>query len=429
MKICAIILSAGKSKRFNSDLPKFVHSISGKQLIDFNIEALEKNKNINQIKIITSKTNSHFIESKNKELFIQNPIDGTGGAIKQFYNSNKNFDYYLVLLADTPIFDYKIINNFLSDGIKSKVDISVLSQNANNPSGYGRIILNKDRLIKIVEESDCNADEKNVKLVNTGIFLISKKSIKNVFSLIKNKIKKEYYITDLIDISHKQNLKLKAYINDKSPILGVNNFKELNDLEKISQDIIKSKLINSGVKILHPETVYIETDVQISKDVIIEPNVVIKKGVKILKGTTIKSFSYLENCYVGKNCLIGPFARLRPEANLQDDVKIGNFVEIKNSKLASKVKVNHLSYLGDSTIGKNSNIGAGTITCNFDGKNKFHSKIGDNCFIGTNSSIIAPVNIGNNSYIAAGSVITKNVPKNYFSISRAKQKNLKNFKR
>ena len=429
MKICAIILSAGKSKRFNSDLPKFVHSISGKQLIDFNIEALEKNKNINQIKIITSKTNSHFIESKNKELFIQNPIDGTGGAIKQFYNSNKNFDYYLVLLADTPIFDYKIINNFLSDGIKSKVDISVLSQNANNPSGYGRIILNKDRLIKIVEESDCNADEKNVKLVNTGIFLISKKSIKNVFSLIKNKIKKEYYITDLIDISYKQNLKLKAYINDKSPILGVNNFKELNDLEKISQDIIKSKLINSGVKILHPETVYIETDVQISKDVIIEPNVVIKKGVKILKGTTIKSFSYLENCYVGKNCLIGPFARLRPEAILQDDVKIGNFVEIKNSKLASKVKVNHLSYLGDSTIGKNSNIGAGTITCNFDGKNKFHSKIGDNCFIGTNSSIIAPVNIGNNSYIAAGSVITKNVPKNYFSISRAKQKNLKNFKR
>ena len=429
MKICAIILSAGKSKRFNSDLPKFVHSISGKQLIDFNIEALEKNKNINQIKIITSKTNSHFIESKNKQLFIQNPIDGTGGAIKQFYNSNKNFDYYLVLLADTPIFDYKIINNFLSDGIKSKVDISVLSQNANNPSGYGRIILNKDRLIKIVEESDCNADEKNVKLVNTGIFLISKKSIKNVFSLIKNKIKKEYYITDLIDISHKQNLKLKAYINDKSPILGVNNFKELNDLEKISQGIIKSKLINSGVKILHPETVYIETDVQISKDVIIEPNVVIKKGVKILKGTTIKSFSYLENCYVGKNCLIGPFARLRPEAILQDDVKIGNFVEIKNSKLASKVKVNHLSYLGDSTIGKNSNIGAGTITCNFDGKNKFHSKIGDNCFIGTNSSIIAPVNIGNNSYIAAGSVITKNVPKNYFSISRAKQKNLKNFKR
>ena len=429
MKICAIILSAGKSKRFNSDLPKFVHSISGKQLIDFNIEALEKNKNINQIKIITSKTNSHFIESKNKELFIQNPIDGTGGAIKQFYNSNKNFDYYLVLLADTPIFDYKIINNFLSDGIKSKVDISVLSQNANNPSGYGRIILNKNRLIKIVEESDCNADEKNVKLVNTGIFLISKKSIKNVFSLIKNKIKKEYYITDLIDISHKQNLKLKAYINDKSPILGVNNFKELNDLEKISQDIIKSKLMNSGVKILHPETVYIETDVQISKDVIIEPNVVIKKGVKILKGTTIKSFSYLENCYVGKNCLIGPFARLRPEAILEDGVKIGNFVEIKNSKLASKVKVNHLSYLGDSTIGKNSNIGAGTITCNFDGKNKFHSKIGDNCFIGTNSSIIAPVNIGNNSYIAAGSVITKNVPKNYFSISRAKQKNLKNFKR
>jgi bifunctional UDP-N-acetylglucosamine pyrophosphorylase/glucosamine-1-phosphate N-acetyltransferase len=200
-------------------------------------------------------------------------------------------------------------------------------------------------------------------------------------------------------------------------------------LEKISQHLIKLKLINSGVKIIQPDTVYIENDVQISKDVIIESNVVIKKGVKISKGTTIKSFSYLENCYIGKNCSIGPFARLRPETILQEDVKIGNFVEIKKSKLASKVKVNHLSYLGDSTIGINSNIGAGTITCNYDGKNKFHSKIGNNCFIGTNSSIVAPVNIGENSYIAAGSVITKNIPKNYFSIGRAKQKNIKNFKR
>ena len=429
MKICAIILSAGKSKRFNSEKPKFIHSISGKQLIDFNLEALEKNKNINQINIISSKVNLKFIQSKNKSIFIQNPINGTGGAIKQFFSSNKNFDYYLVLLADTPIFDYKIINNFLSRGIKSKIDISVISQKVKDPSGYGRVILKNNNLLKIVEDADCDLDEKNINLVNTGIFLISKKAIKNVSGLKKNKIKKEFYITDLIDISHKQNLKLNTYINDKSPILGVNNFKELNDLEKASQELIKSELISSGVKILQPETVYIETDVQISKDVIIEPNVVIKKGVKIMTGTTIKSFSYLENCYIGKNCSIGPFARLRPEAILQNEVKLGNFVEIKKSKLADKVKVNHLSYLGDSTVGKNTNIGAGTITCNYDGKNKYQSKIGNNCFVGTNSSIIAPVNIGENSYIAAGSVITKNVPKNYFSISRSKQKNIKNFKK
>ena len=222
---------------------------------------------------------------------------------------------------------------------------------------------------------------------------------------------------------------MTTYVNNKSPILGVNNFKELNDLEKISQELIKSKLISSGVKVLQPETVYIETDVQISKDVIIESNVVIKKGVKIMSGTTIKSFSYLENCFIGKNCSIGPFARLRPETVLQDEVKLGNFVEIKKSKLENKVKVNHLSYLGDSIVGKNTNIGAGTITCNYDGKNKYQSKIGDNCFVGTNSSIIAPVHIGKNSYIAAGSVITKNVPDNYFSISRSKQKNIKNFKK
>ena len=429
MKICAIILSAGKSKRFNSEKPKFIHSISGKQLIDFNLEALEKNKNINQISIISSKVNLKFIQNKNKSIFIQYPINGTGGAIKQFFNSNKNFDYYLVLLADTPIFDYKIINNFLSKGIKSKIDISVISQKVKDPTGYGRVILKNNNLLKIVEDADCDLDEKNINLVNTGIFLISKKAIKNVSGLKKNKIKKEFYITDLIDISHKQNLKLNTYINDKSPILGVNNFKELNYLEKASQELIKSELISSGVKILQPETVYIETDVQISKDVIIEPNVVIKKGVKIMTGTIIKSFSYLENCYIGKNCSIGPFARLRPEAILQNEVKLGNFVEIKKSKLADKVKVNHLSYLGDSTVGKNTNIGAGTITCNYDGKNKYQSKIGNNCFVGTNSSIIAPVNIGENSYIAAGSVITKNVPKNYFSISRSKQKNIKNFKK
>ena len=429
MKICAIILSAGKSKRFNSEKPKFIHFISGKQLIDFNIEILEKNKNINQINIITSKTNSKFVENKNKSLFIQSPINGTGGAIKQFYNANKDFDYYLVLLADTPIFDHKIINNFLSKGIKSKVDISVLSQKVKDPSGYGRIILKKNNLLKIVEEADCDLDEKKINLVNTGIFLISKKAIKNVSDLKRNKIKKEFYITDLINISQKQDLKLNTHVNIKSPILGVNNFKELNDLEKVSQGLIKSELISSGVKILQPETVYIETDVHISKDVIIEPNVVIKKGVKIMTGTTIKSFSYLESCYIGKNCSIGPFARLRPEAILQNEVKIGNFVEIKKSNLANKVKVNHLSYLGDSKVGKNTNIGAGTITCNYDGKNKYKSKIGNNCFVGTNSSIIAPVNIGENSYIAAGSVITKDVPKNYFSISRSKQKNIKNFKK
>ena len=190
MKICAIILSAGKSKRFNSEKPKFIHSISGKQLIDFNLEALEKNKNINQINIISSKVNSKFIQNKNKSIFIQNPINGTGGAIKQFFSSNKNFDYYLVLLADTPILDYKIINNFLSKGIKSKIDISVISQKVKDPSGYGRVILKNNNLLKIVEDADCDLDEKKINLVNTGIFLISKKAIKNVSGLKKNKIKK-----------------------------------------------------------------------------------------------------------------------------------------------------------------------------------------------------------------------------------------------
>ena len=171
---------------------------------------------------------------------------------------------------------------------------------------------------------------------------------------------------------------------------------------------------------------YIEKEVSIEKGVVIEPNVVIRRGVKIKKDTIVKSFSYLEDCRIGKNCSIGPFARVRPSSDLQDQIKIGNFVEIKKSKLSTGVKINHLSYIGDTVVGKNSNIGAGTITCNYDGRNKLSCLIGDNCFIGSNSSIIAPVKIGSSAYVAAGSVITKNISKGYFAISRPKQKNIKN---
>jgi len=217
-----------------------------------------------------------------------------------------------------------------------------------------------------------------------------------------------------------------AYINKETEIRGVNTISELNELEKLSQFHVKKRAMNAGAIIHNPETVYIEESATIEKNVIIEPNVVIKKNVSIKNGTTIKSFSYLEEANIGSNCIIGPFARLRPGTTLEGDNRIGNFVEIKKSKLSKGVKANHLTYIGDTTVGKNTNIGAGTITCNYDGKNKLSCKIGNNSFIGSNTSIVAPVEIGANSYIAAGSVITKNIPKKSFSISRAKQKIYKN---
>ena len=203
--------------------------------------------------------------------------------------------------------------------------------------------------------------------------------------------------------------------------------KELN-IQKI-QNKLRNKFLASGVKMLGPETIFFSNDTKIGKNVTIEPYVVIGKNVKIGSNVIIKSFSHLESCKIENKVEIGPYARIRPNTILKEGSKVGNFVEIKKSTLGNKSKVNHLSYVGDAQIGKSVNIGAGTITCNYDGKNKYKSKIGNNCFVGTNSSIIAPVNIGENSYIAAGSVITKDVPKNYFSISRSKQKNIKNFKK
>ena len=427
MKICAIVLSAGSSKRFKSSLPKYLHSIAGKSILDYNLDSIRSIKKINKIQIISNKENKKFFIERGINPFIQNPINGTGGAIKQIYNAKKlNSDYYLVTLSDTPIFDYKILRNFINKSITSKTDLSVLSQEVSNPHGYGRIMIKNKKFESIVEENDCDIDQKKINLINTGIFFLSKRAISNINLIKKNLKKKEFYITDLIEICHKKKLKIDTYQNLSLPIQGVNTMLELQDLDKFYQNFLKQKLINGGVRIVHPETVYIENGANISKGVIIEPNVVLKKNVNIGRDTIIKSFSYIEDCNVGINCQIGPFARIRPESKISNDAKIGNFVEIKKSSISEGVKINHLSYVGDTNIGKNTNIGAGTITCNYDGKNKLSSKIGNNCFIGSNTSIVAPVKIGNYAYVAAGSVITKNVKNNQFSISRTKQKNIKN---
>ena len=426
MKICAIVLSAGRSKRFKSSLPKYLHSIAGQSILDYNLDAIRNVKKISKIQIITNKENKKYFNEKGLNPFIQNPIDGTGGAIKQIYNSKiLNSDYYLVTLSDTPIFDHKILRNFINKSITSKTDLSVLSQEVTNPYGYGRIIIKDKNFKSIKEENDCDISQKKIKLINTGIFFLSKKAISKINLVKKNSKKKEFYITDLIEICHQNKLKIDTYQNHSLPIQGINTSLELQNLEIFYQNILKQKLIDGGVRIIHPETVYIENNVKISAGVTIEPNVVLKRNVNIGRDSIIKSFSYIEDCRIGDNCQIGPFARIRPETKISNKVKIGNFVEIKKSSISEGVKINHLSYIGDTNIGKNTNIGAGTITCNYDGKNKLSCKVGNNCFIGSNTSIVAPVKIGDGAYVAAGSVITKNVKNNQFSISRSKQKNMK----
>jgi bifunctional UDP-N-acetylglucosamine pyrophosphorylase/glucosamine-1-phosphate N-acetyltransferase len=301
----------------------------------------------------------------------------------------------------------------------------VLGQNLDNPFGYGRLIFENKNLKAIVEEKNCNIEQKKISTINTGIFLLSKRALLLSKKIKKDVQKKEYLLTDLIKIGLEHKYKVSYSLNAYEKIMGANTIEEMQHLQNQLQTSIIQSLMSKGVQFENPLTTFISHDAVIDKDVYIESNVVIKNHVKIKQGSLIKSFSYLEDCIIGKDCNIGPFARIRPGTLLEDDVKIGNFVEIKKSNLKKGVKVNHLSYLGDSKIGVNTNIGAGTITCNYDGKKKFKTTIGDNCFIGSNSSIVAPVTIANKAYVGAGSVITKNVPSNSLAIARVKQKHFK----
>ena len=427
MKISAIILSAGNSTRYISAKPKVFHELSGKKLIDFNVDLLNKHKDISTSYIITNKRLiNEFLHLGYNNLSIQNPINGTGGAIKQFISNNKlNADYYLICLGDTPIFNKKILDNFIKKSTNQKLDINVLGQNLSNPTGYGRLIIEEKILKSITEEKNCSLDQKNISLVNTGIFLLSKKALLLSNNIKKDRQKKEYLLTDLIKIGLEKDLKVSYSINSYEKIMGVNTLEEMQILQDQSQSIIKKLLMSKGVQFENSLTTFISHDAHIDRDVKIESNVVIRSNVIIKSGSTIKSFSYLEDCKVGKDCNIGPFARIRPGSSLGDNVKIGNFVEIKKSNLKKGVKVNHLSYVGDSSVGLNTNIGAGTITCNYDGKKKNKCVIGNDCFIGSNTSIIAPITIANKAYVGAGSVITKNVPSNTLAIARVKQKHLK----
>jgi bifunctional UDP-N-acetylglucosamine pyrophosphorylase/glucosamine-1-phosphate N-acetyltransferase len=279
---------------------------------------------------------------------------------------------------------------------------------------------------RITEEVQANKKIKKINLCNSGIMICNQKFLfDNLIKINDKNIRKEKFITDIFEIAYKSKKPFHFSICDEKELRGINTRTELINLDIIMQDEIKKKLIQKGVTILQPKTVRVSHDTKISKDCIIEPFVVIKKGVTLKKNVTIKSHSVIENCIIGEDSTIGPSARIRPYSIIGKKVKIGNFVEIKNSKINDATSISHLSYIGDSTIGKNVNIGAGTITCNYDGKKKNKTIIKDNVFVGSNTSIVAPLTIGSNSTIGAGSVIIKNVPSNSLAISRTEQKNIK----
>ena len=438
--ITGVVLGAGIGKRMHSKVPKVLHKICGREMIFYAIDS---------IKDIVDSVVVVINESMPKELFegfevrVQKTPLGTGDALKVAL-TGIDTDLVLVTTGDNPLFEKEDILKFYNFFKETNSDISFISAEADDPTNLGRVLRSGDEFVKIVEEADATEEEKAIKEINTGVYLFKFSLLSKILEeLSNNNAQGEYYLTDTLTIAKDKGYKVTVYkLPKKLPIYGVNNRFELSIAEKIIQEKILKKHMLNGVTIHNPETQKIDYFVEIENDAEILPGCVLEGKTKIesdcvigpfaqiidshiSKGSIVKQ-SVVMNSYVGENCSIGPFAYVRPENILVRNVKIGTFVEVKKSKFDEGAKVPHLSYIGDATVGKNVNIGAGTITCNFsglEGNKKNPTLIEDDVFIGSHSTLVAPLVIRKGAYTAAGSVITQEVPEDSLAIARAQQVN------
>lgn len=438
--ITGVVLGAGIGKRMHSKVPKVLHKICGREMIFYAIDS---------VKDIVDSVVVVINESMPKELFegfevrVQKTPLGTGDALKVAL-TGIDTDLVLVTTGDNPLFEKEDILKFYNFFKETNSDISFISAEADDPTNLGRVLRSGDEFVKIVEEADATEEEKAIKEINTGVYLFKFSLLSKILEeLLNNNAQGEYYLTDTLTIAKDKGYKVTVYkLPKKLPIYGVNNRFELSIAEKIIQEKILKKHMLNGVTIHNPETQKIDYFVEIENDTEILPGCVLEGKTKIesdcvigpfaqiidshiSKGSIVKQ-SVVMNSYVGENCSIGPFAYVRPENILVRNVKIGTFVEVKKSKFDDGAKVPHLSYIGDATVGKNVNIGAGTITCNFsglEGNKKNPTLIEDDVFIGSHSTLVAPLVIRKGAYTAAGSVITQEVPEDSLAIARAQQVN------
>lgn len=431
MSFTAIILAAGKGSRMKSSLAKPLHKIAGQEMIAWVIDAANAAGATSIIPVISRDTADleQYLENNlaGSAIAIQEQANGTAGALMAALPLIQNTTQpIIVLYADTPFIDSTIISN-LTTNIQSGTDICVLGSTIDNPTGYGRLLVSSAGILQaIIEESEASEAHKSITNVNAGIMAFNGNILAQMLQQIEPaNSKNEYFLTDIVSIGARNNLKIDYFLAEQDSVIGINTLEQLAEAEAMAQKRLRSAAMLSGVTMMAPETVFLRKDTCFGNDVIIEPNVTIAAKVKIGDGCHIRSFCYLEECEIGNYNVLGPYARIRPGTVTSQDVKIGNFVEIKKATLGKGAKVNHLSYIGDSLIGDKVNIGAGTITCNYDGYNKFVTEIGHGAFIGSNTALVAPVKIGEQSIIGAGSTITQDVPENALSVSRSDQRTIK----
>ncbi len=416
MSLSIIVLAAGKGSRMLSSKPKVLHEVGNYPMLFHILDTVSFIKN-NSINMVISKSFSEYkdliISKYNKITFsIQNKQNGTADAVKCSFNEkNINSETTLVLCGDTPMISKKTLGDALNKFYRNKLDLCVISMEPDNKiNSYGKLKFQNKKLIGIIEQSEISKNDV-LNICNSGIMIFKTKRLIENLRFISNKNrKKEFFLTDLVKIFHNKNLLIDHFSCKFQETLGVNS---MNDLAIVNNEFQKNKrhfFLSKGVVMQAPETVYFSYDTRIGKNVIIQPNVYFGQGVNIKDGVTIRSFSYLDNVIVFNDALIGPYARIRDGVRIKKNSKIGNFVEIKKSDVDENVKISHLSYIGDSKINENSNVGAGAITCNYDGVKKNKTIIGKNCFIGSNTSLVAPLNIKKGSVIGAGTVVNKDIP-------------------
>lgn len=422
----AVILAAGESTRMKSSMSKVLHPIGGRPMIAHVVESLAE-ASISSVALVVGRDADQVTVAAGRQdialsTFLQTERLGTAHAVLAAREAiAKGHDDILVVFGDTPLITAEPLmaaRKALAEGN----DVVVIGFHTADPTGYGRLIVDNGELMAIREQKDASDEEKKITYCNGGLMAISGARALDLLGKIGNaNAKGEYYLTDIVEIARANGGRAIAVEAPETELMGCNNRAELAMIEAVWQKRRRHELMVSGVSMIAPETVFLAFDTKIGQDVLIEPNVVFGPGVTVEGGAVIHAFSHLEGAHVGAGATVGPYARLRPGANLGPDSKVGNFCEVKKAEIGAGAKVNHLTYIGDAFVGEKTNIGAGTITCNYDGVNKHVTRIGAHAFIGSNSSLVAPVEIGDGALVASGSVITQDVPVDAVAFGRARQ--------